>query len=110
MKEVLIETVRKVWIEEGYLLVRPWPEDPSCIEICTEPGTDSEEYFGKVSITFVTPEGLRYFAGALELAALDMEKEGKEMTGLDHHGWKIDAERKPVPVSERPPCGSGRVL
>ena len=25
------------------------------------------------------------------------------MAGWDHHGWKIDAERKPVPVSERLP-------
>jgi hypothetical protein len=25
------------------------------------------------------------------------------MAGWDHHGWKIDAERKPIPVSERLP-------
>jgi hypothetical protein len=24
------------------------------------------------------------------------------MAGWDHHGWKMDAERKPVPVGERP--------
>ena len=78
MKEVSIETIRKVWIEDVYLLVRPWPEDPDCIEICTEAGTDSEGYFGKVSIPFGTPEGLRCLASALELAALDMEKEGEK--------------------------------
>jgi len=77
MKEVSVETIRKVWIEDVYLLVRPWPEDPDCIEICTEAGTDSEKYFGKVSIPFGTPEGLRCLAGALELAALDMERESK---------------------------------
>jgi hypothetical protein len=78
MKEVSIETIRKVWIGDAYLLVRPWPEEPSCIEICTEYGADSERYFGKVSITFGTPEGLRCLASALELAAQDMEREGKK--------------------------------
>jgi hypothetical protein len=37
-----------------------------------------EGYFGSVSISFGTSEGLRCLAGALELAALDMEREGKE--------------------------------
>lgn len=78
MKEVFVVTIRKVWIGKGYLLVRPWPEDPGCIEICTELGNDSEGYFGNVSICFRTPEGLRCLAGALELAALDMEREGKK--------------------------------
>jgi hypothetical protein len=78
MKEVSIETIRKVWIGDAYLLIRPWPENFACIEICTEPGNDSEGYFGKVSIAFSTPEGLRCLAAALELAALDMEKEGKK--------------------------------
>jgi hypothetical protein len=79
MNEVSVETIRKVWIGKGYLLVRPWPEDPGdCIEICTEFGADSEGYFGNVSICFRTPEGLRSLAGALELAAQDMEREGKK--------------------------------
>lgn len=78
MTEVSVETIRKVWIGKGYLLVRPWPEDPGCIEICTEFGSNSEGYFGNVSITFGTPEGLRCLAGVLELAALDMEREGKK--------------------------------
>lgn len=78
MKKVSIETIRKVWIGQGYLLVRPWPEEPSCIEICTEFGSNSEGYFGSVSISFGTPEELRCVAAALELAALDMEKEGKK--------------------------------
>ena len=25
------------------------------------------------------------------------------MAGWDHHGWKMDAELKPIPVSERLP-------
>ena len=68
-----IETYRKVWIHEGYLILRPWPEDTSCTELCTEPGPQSEKWFGKVSVAFGTPESLRTLAKALELAATDME-------------------------------------
>ena len=71
--EANIETYRKIWIGEGYFVVRPWPDDPCCVEVCTEPGKQSEGWFGTFSITFGTPEGLRTFAKALELAAADME-------------------------------------
>ena len=69
-----IETIRKVWINEGYLLVRPWPDDTECTELCTEPGKHSEAWFGRVSVTFGTPEGLRCLAKALNLAANEMEE------------------------------------
>lgn len=68
-----IETIRKVWINEGYVVVRPWPDDPGCVELCTEPGKQSEDWFGKLSITFGTSEGARCLAKALILAADEME-------------------------------------
>ena len=68
-----IETIRKVWINDGYVLVRPWPDDADCVELCTEPGKQSEEWFGSLSITFGTPEGARCLAKALMLAADEME-------------------------------------
>lgn len=69
-----IETIRKVWINDGYLLIRPWPEDTECFELCTEPGEQSEKWFGKTSIAFGTPEGLRCLAKALNMAANEMEE------------------------------------
>jgi hypothetical protein len=68
-----IETIRKVWINDGYLLVRPWPDDISCVELCTEPGEQSQGWWGTVSITFGTPEGVKCLAKALMLAADEMQ-------------------------------------
>ena len=73
MSEASIETIRKVWIDRGYFIIRPSPDAPDCIELCTEPGSDSEEWFGKFSITLSTPEAARCLAKALELTAADME-------------------------------------
>jgi len=74
MSESLLETSYKVWINEGYVVVRPLPDDPSLVELGTEPGGDSEGWFGKFAVTFGTPLGLRTLAKALNLAADDMEK------------------------------------
>lgn len=71
--ESSIETIRKIWINEGYLLLRPWPQDAECFELCTEGGEESEKWFGRVSIAFGTPEGLRCLAKALNMAADEME-------------------------------------
>ena len=68
-----IETIRRVWINDGYVVVRPWPDDTGCVELCTEPGEQSQDWFGKLSITFGTPEGARCLAKALMLAADEME-------------------------------------
>ena len=68
-----IETIRKVWLGDGYLLIRPLPENPDCMELCTEPGIDSEEWFGKISITFATTEWINTLAVALLLAVKDMK-------------------------------------
>jgi hypothetical protein len=73
MSEASIETTRKVWIGEGYFIIRPWPDDHGCIELCTEPGDNSGAWFGTFSITIGTPEAARCIAKALELAAADME-------------------------------------
>lgn len=75
MSSSSIDVIRKVWINDGYVLVRPWPSDVDCIELCTEPGKHSEEWFGRMSITFGTPDGLRTLAKALNLAADEMESE-----------------------------------
>jgi hypothetical protein len=74
-----IETIRKVWLEgDGYLLIRPWPDNPDCMELCTEPGKDSQEWFGKISIAFASAEQLKTLAEALLLAANEMEtKDGQ---------------------------------
>jgi hypothetical protein len=69
-----IETTRKAWVDGYYLLLRPYPENKDCIELCTEPNENSDQYFGEVSIAFCTPESLRTLAKALELAARDMEE------------------------------------
>lgn len=74
--ECSIDTIRKVWINDHYVLVRPWPEDEACVELCTEPGPDSAGFFGKASIAFGTPEGLKTLAKALILAADEMEQRG----------------------------------
>ena len=68
-----VEVVYKVWINDGYLLIRPWPDDIECMELCTEPGDQSEKWFGRVSIAFVKPEDLRALAFALNRAADGME-------------------------------------
>lgn len=71
--EASMETIRKIWLNEGYVLIRPWPDDTGCIELCTEPGKESEECFGRISLTFGTPEALRLLAKAFTLAADEME-------------------------------------
>jgi len=68
-----VEVTYKVWINEGYLLIRPWPDDTDCMELCTEPSDQSEKWFGKVSIAFGTSEELRALAFALTRAADGME-------------------------------------
>lgn len=80
--ESQIETIRKVWINDGYLLVRPWPDDIECVELCTEPGVQSQDWFGSLSVTFGTPEGLRCLARALLLAADDMDS--RTTTDINH--------------------------
>jgi hypothetical protein len=55
--ESSIETIRRVWIDDHYVLVRPWSEDENYVELCTEPGPSSQDFFGRMSITFGTPEG-----------------------------------------------------
>jgi hypothetical protein len=74
-----IETIRKVWLErDGYLLIRPLPDNPDCMELCTEPGKDSQEWFGRISITFASVEQIKTLAEALLLAANEMEtKDGQ---------------------------------
>jgi hypothetical protein len=69
----MIEIYRKVWLHDGYLLIRPYPDAPDRMELCSEPGKDSEEWFGRISITFCTPEALRTLAAALNAAAAEME-------------------------------------
>ena len=73
MTEPMIEIYRKVWLHDGYLLIRPYPDAPGCIELCSEPGKDSEGYFGKLCIAFSTPAALRTLAMALNAAAAEME-------------------------------------
>ena len=68
-----VEVTYKVWINEGYLLIRQWPDDTDCMELCTEPGAQSELWFGKISVSFGTPEELRALAFALTRAADGME-------------------------------------
>ena len=68
-----VEVTYKVWIDDGYLIIRPLPDDAECFQLCTEPGPDSEGYFGKVDIAFVRPESLRALAFALTRAADGME-------------------------------------
>jgi hypothetical protein len=69
----MIETYRRVWLGDGYLLIRPYPDAPDCMELCSEPGKDSEEWFGRLSIAFSTPAALRTLAAALNAAAAEME-------------------------------------
>ena len=73
MPEPMIEIYRKVWLDEGYLLIHPCPDAPDYILLCTEPGVLSEAYFGKMSIAFSTPAALRTLASALNAAADEME-------------------------------------
>jgi hypothetical protein len=68
-----IETILKVWIDKRYLLIRPNPEGIKGMELCTEPGEQSEDWFGEVSILFPTPKDLKTLAEALLLAANEME-------------------------------------
>jgi hypothetical protein len=69
-----IETTYKVWLEgDGYLLIRPWPDNLDYMELCTEPGDNSEGWFGKISIAFASAEQLKTLAEALLLAANEME-------------------------------------
>ncbi len=70
-----IETIRK---GDRYLVIRPCPDNPDRMELCTEPGEDSEEWFGKISITFASVEQIKTLAKALLLAANEMEtKDGQ---------------------------------
>jgi hypothetical protein len=69
----MIEIYRKVWLGDGYLLIRPYPDTPGCIELCSEPSKDSAGYFGKMCIAFSTPAALRTLAAALNAAAAEME-------------------------------------
>jgi hypothetical protein len=73
MTEQMIEIYRKVWLGEGYILLRPYHDIPNCVELCTEPGVLSEGYFGKLCIAFSTPAALRTLASALNAAAAEME-------------------------------------
>lgn len=68
-----IETTYKVWLGDGYLLIRPWPDNPDYMELCTEPGENSEGWLGKISIPFTSAEQLKTLAEALLLAANEME-------------------------------------
>lgn len=68
-----IQVTRKIWISGGYVIIRPWPESNDCFEFCTEPGDESEKFFGKLSISFGDPEDMRALAEALNDAADEMQ-------------------------------------
>lgn len=70
-----IETIRKIWIGEGFLLLRPSQEGDDCIQLCTVESEDSEKFFGKVSILFGDRQSLRDLAKALLLTADEMEEQ-----------------------------------
>ena len=71
-----IDLIFKVFIfEDNYLLIRPWSENSCFYELCTDPGDNSEGWFGRVSIPFTEPEKMRTLAKALNLAADFMEKQ-----------------------------------
>lgn len=77
-----IETIRKVWIEDGYLLVRSWPDGTQWAELYTEPDPWSQERLGAFSVNFSTPDQLRCLARALLLAADDMDS--RTTTDINH--------------------------
>jgi hypothetical protein len=72
--DCFIETIRKVWIQkQGYLLLRPWPDCPSFVQLCTENDPNSSEQYGHISITFGNADSLKILAQALMIAADEME-------------------------------------
>lgn len=88
-----IETIRKIWIGEGFLLLRPWEQDDNCIELCTAEDENSEGFFKRVSILFGDRQSLRDLAKALLLAADEME----EQAFADNLGKQQDEREEWVP-------------
>lgn len=73
-----IQLFRKIFLDrQGYLILSPWPECTTYLELTTEPGEYSEGYFGKLSILFGTSDQLRTLAKALNDAADDMDADGR---------------------------------
>lgn len=66
-----IETIQKIYLHgnQGYLFLRPHPDDPSFFELCTEPGEKSQGFFGNLSLVIANADDARALAIALNRAA-----------------------------------------
>jgi len=71
--------IRRIFEESGrnYIEVGPWPDDPSILELRTEPGEFSAEFFGEISLTLTADMaeelGRALFSAALESRGITKE-------------------------------------